>query len=221
MHLKQTCCVWGPGPRLQGEQGGPLHAQTWAATQRGPAAAGQDALCALHTQQLFKLSILMRCLKLALQRQPQTLVRRVCCMLSEEPCHVMRLVNTNKVGTACNRAEAQNSNRWCVKPLLVQKLPCKSINSMILCMQIHDYMDITVSIFTDQACSYCTLMQDIQPLKYLQQLCTKLILIHYALSVGCCCLNACPSVEPCSQLKMEDCTVQPASLYTVASPRMS
>ncbi len=84
VHLKQTCCVWGPSPRLQGGQRGPLHAQPWPATQRGPAAAGQDALCALHTQQLCELPHLMRCVKLALQRQPQTSVRLLCCMSFEE-----------------------------------------------------------------------------------------------------------------------------------------
>ena len=52
--LKQTCCVWGPGPKLQGDQGHPLHAQPWAATQTEPAAAEQDALCALRTQQLLQ-----------------------------------------------------------------------------------------------------------------------------------------------------------------------
>jgi len=82
-------------------------------------------------------------------------------------------------------------------------------------MQIHDYKDITASIVNDQTCSYCTLMKDIQPLFHLQQLCTKLILIYAALSGGCCCLNACPSVQPCSQLRMEDWTVQLASLNIV------
>ncbi len=155
----------------------------------------------------------------------------------------MQLVNTDKVGTACKRAEAQSSKScmqhavfewhcravlhtcwklalpgWCVKPMLV-KQPCRSFGNMMLCMQAHDYKDSDASIVNDQA--HCTLVKKIQPLIHLQQLCTKLILIHPASSVGCCCLNACPSEKPCSQLKMEDWTVQPASLHTVASPEMS
>ena len=140
----------------------------------------------------------------------------------------MQLVNTDKVGTTCKRAETQNSNYcmqhavvfewhcravlhtsctnplsgWYLKLLLVKQL-CRSIGGMMLCMQGHDYKDSTASIVNDQACSQCTLVKEIQPLIHLQQLCTKLILFHPALSVGCCCLNACPCVKTISQLKME------------------
>ncbi len=107
----------------------------------------------------------------------------------------MQLVNTDKVGTACKRAEAQSSKScmqhavfewhcravlhtcwklalpgWCVKPMLV-KQPCRSFGNMMLCMQAHDYKDSDASIVNDQA--HCTLVKKIQPLIHLQQLCTS------------------------------------------------